>query len=110
MTSGPEQIAASLVAEAEEAADAADARAGIRTRPADPGELDGVLARFESTWGEGRGPDRSMIQALEHAGNTVLVAVEQPLRVEEAAQQPSRDPGRRSRDARWRSLLDLQSD
>jgi len=91
VTSGPEQIAASLVAEAEEAADAADARAGIRTRPADPGELDGVLARFESTWGEGRGPDRSMIQALEHAGNTVLVAVEQPLRVEEAAQQPSRN-------------------
>jgi GNAT superfamily N-acetyltransferase len=78
VTSGPGQVAAALVAEAEATADAADARAGIRTRPADPGELNGVLARFESTWGEGRGPDRSMIQALEHAGNTVLVAVEHP--------------------------------
>jgi predicted GNAT superfamily acetyltransferase len=33
-----------------------------------------------------------MIQAIEHAGNTVLVAVDQPLRVEDAAQQPSRNP------------------
>ena len=52
-------------------ADAADARAGIRTRPGrDPTSSTRVLARFEATWGEGRGPDRSMVQALEHAGNT----------------------------------------
>jgi GNAT superfamily N-acetyltransferase len=63
------------VAEAEAVADAADARAGIRTRPAEPRELDGVLARFESTWGVGRGPDLATLQALEHAGNTLLVAV-----------------------------------
>ena len=71
-------VPASLVAEAEAAADAADARAGIRTRPVDPvdpSELDGVLARFEATWGGGRGPDRATLQALDHAGNTLLVAV-----------------------------------
>ena len=45
---------------------------------AEPDELDGVLARFEATWGEGRGPDRSMVQAIDHAGNTVLVAVPAP--------------------------------
>ena len=65
----------SVVAEAEAMADAADDRAGIRTRPARPDELATVLARFEATWGVGRGPDRSMLQALEHAGNTVLIAV-----------------------------------
>ncbi|WP_448003613.1 hypothetical protein [Agromyces bauzanensis] len=74
------EVTASVVADAEQAADAADERAGIRTRPAHPDELDGVLARFEATWGAGRGPDRAMVQALDHAGNTVLVAVE---RVEE---------------------------
>jgi len=66
----------SVVAEAESMADAADDRAGIRTRPARPDELAAVLARFEATWGVGRGPDRSMIQALEYAGSTVLVAVD----------------------------------
>lgn len=65
----------SIEAEAVAMADAADARAGISTRPATAAELDGVLARFEATWGSGRGPDRSMLQALDHAGNTVLVAV-----------------------------------
>ncbi|WP_157372854.1 hypothetical protein [Agromyces sp. Root81] len=60
---------------ASEIADAADARAGVETRQAAAGELDGVLARFEATWGVGRGPDRSMLQAIEHAGNTLLVAV-----------------------------------
>lgn len=69
------RLPASVVADAEAVADAADARAGIRTRPARPDEVDGVLARFESTWGEGRGPDRATIQAIEHAGGTVLVAV-----------------------------------
>lgn len=73
MTTSP-RLPASVVSDAEAAADAADARAGIRTRPAQPDEIDGVLARFEATWGEGRGPDRATIQALEHAGSTVLVA------------------------------------
>ncbi|MEF3403545.1 hypothetical protein [Agromyces sp. CCNWLW203] len=58
-----------------ELADAADARAGVVTRQATAEELDGVLARFEATWGEGRGPDRSMLQAIAHAGGTMLVAV-----------------------------------
>lgn len=75
MNSSLERVPASLIAEAEATADAADARGGIHTRPADPSELDGVLARFEATWGERRGPDRSMLRALEHAGNTLLVAV-----------------------------------
>lgn len=56
-------------------ADASDARAGVRTRPARDDEIAAVLARFEATWGEGRGPDHSMIRALSHAGGTVLVAV-----------------------------------
>jgi predicted GNAT superfamily acetyltransferase len=65
----------SVAADAEAVADAADERAGVRTRAALPHELDGVLARFDATWGAGRGPDRSMLQALDHAGNTLLVAV-----------------------------------
>ncbi len=109
------RVAASVVAAAEAEADAADGRAGVRTRAAAPDELDGVLARFESTWGPGRGPDRATLQALDHAGNTVLVAVPlprveeppqaasglrveeppeaaSPLRVEEPPQAASRDP------------------
>ena len=58
-----------------ELADVADRRAGVVTRAAAGAEIEGVLARFEATWGVGRGPDRSMLQALDHAGNTVLVAV-----------------------------------
>ncbi|MGW4928047.1 GNAT family N-acetyltransferase [Agromyces sp. NPDC004153] len=68
-------LPASVIADAEATADAADARAGLRTRPARPDEIGGVLARFESTWGVGRGPDHATIQAIEHAGATVLVAV-----------------------------------
>ncbi|WP_448809123.1 hypothetical protein [Agromyces bauzanensis] len=85
------EVPASVVAEAEQAADAADARAGIDTRPAHVDELDGVLARFEATWGAGRGADRATVQALEHAGNTVLVAIP---RVEERPTQEdaSRNP------------------
>ncbi|WP_165906002.1 hypothetical protein [Agromyces badenianii] len=75
-----------------ELADAADARAGVETRQATTAELDGVLARFESTWGAGRGPDRSMLQALAHAGNTVLVAV--PVQPSAAGEPNRRDhPG-----------------
>ncbi|WP_139416575.1 hypothetical protein [Agromyces laixinhei] len=58
-----------------ELADAAAARAGVVTRSAAGAELGRVLARFEATWGAGRGPDRSMLQAIAHAGNTILVAV-----------------------------------
>ncbi len=67
-----------VVAEAEAQADAADARAGLRTRPARPDELAGVVARFEETWGVGRSPDHSLLKAIDHAGATVLVAVEGP--------------------------------
>lgn len=77
---------AGLVREAASLADEADARAGVVTRAAATDELDGVLHRFESTWGPGRGPDRSMLQALDHAGNTVLVAVPAPGRVDAAAE------------------------
>lgn len=63
------------VASPEVLADASDARSGVITRQAAPNEIEAVLARFEATWGEGRGPDHSMIRALEHAGGTVLVAV-----------------------------------
>jgi predicted GNAT superfamily acetyltransferase len=69
------EVAASLIAQAEAVADAADARSGVRTRQARRDELAGVLARFESTWGGGRGADLGTLQALDHAGNTVLVAV-----------------------------------
>jgi len=75
VTAASNLVPATVVADAEAMADAADARAGIRTRPARADELDGVLARFETTWGTGRGPDRATLQALDHAGNTLLVAV-----------------------------------
>ena len=75
MTTAPSRGAATIVREAHDAADVADARAGVTTRAAVGGDLDAVLARFTVTWGEGRGPDRSMLQALDHAGNTLLIAV-----------------------------------
>lgn len=75
MTTAPSREAATIVREAHDAADVADAHAGVTTRAAGGGELDAVLARFTVTWGEGRGPDRSMVQALDHAGNTLLIAV-----------------------------------
>ena len=74
MTAAPSRGAATIVREAHDAADVADARAGVTTRAAAGGELDAVMARFAETWGEGRGPDRSMLQALDHAGNTLLIA------------------------------------
>ena len=76
MTALSHEVAAPVLADAIATADAADARAGIRTRAARTDELDGVIARFASTWGDGRGPDRATLQALAHAGNTVLVAVD----------------------------------
>jgi predicted GNAT superfamily acetyltransferase len=94
MSAAPRTVAASLVQEATAMADAADARGGIRTRAAEPGELDGVMARFASTWGEGRGMDRATLQAIDHAGNTVLVAVPTPSLppADESREGASRDP------------------
>ncbi len=81
------QPATPVVVEADAVADAADRRAGVRTRAARPDELDAVLARFEATWGVGRGPDHGMLQALEHAGNTLLIAVDD--RVSDASAAPA---------------------
>ncbi|WP_394550867.1 hypothetical protein ACDF64_09915 [Agromyces sp. MMS24-JH15] len=63
------------VADAHALADAWDAAAGVRTRPAEVGDLDGIVERMEATWGPGRSPDRAFLRALSHAGSTVLVAV-----------------------------------
>lgn len=65
---------AAAIAEAHAFADAADARSGIITRAALPDELAGVLARFDATWGEGRTLDVASLRAIDHAGNTVLLA------------------------------------
>ena len=94
MSAAPRTVATSLVREATEMADAADARGGIQTRAAEPSELDGVMARFASTWGEGRGMDRATLQAIDHAGNTVLVAVPAPSSpaADEGTEEASRDP------------------
>jgi predicted GNAT superfamily acetyltransferase len=54
---------------------AADA-AGIRAREADSGEMAAVVELFEGTWGPGRSPGRPTVQALDHAGNTVLIATD----------------------------------
>ncbi|MFC5929266.1 GNAT family N-acetyltransferase [Cryobacterium melibiosiphilum] len=54
---------------------AAAAAAGVTVRLADPPDMAGVIGLFERTWGEGRSPDRSMLLALDYAGNTVLTAV-----------------------------------
>ncbi|GAA1751201.1 hypothetical protein [Agromyces humatus] len=75
MTAATPHVVAAIVREAHEAADVADRRAAVITRPAVGDELDAVLDRFTVTWGEGRGPDRSILQALDHAGNTLLIAV-----------------------------------
>jgi len=66
---------AATIADAHAFADAADARSGIVTRAALPDELAGVLARFDATWGAGRTLDLASLRAIDHAGNTVLLAV-----------------------------------
>ena len=65
-----------VVAEAYRLADAAAAAAGVSVRMAEPGDMTPVIGLFERTWGAGRSPDRSMLLALDYAGNTVLVASE----------------------------------
>ncbi|MBB5642592.1 hypothetical protein [Cryobacterium roopkundense] len=63
------------VTEAFRRADAAASAAGVTVRSADPSDITGVLGLFDRTWGVGHGPDRSMLLALDYAGNTVLVAL-----------------------------------
>lgn len=86
---------AAVVAEdARAAADRTDLGAGILTREAAEHEIPAVLARFEATWGAGRGPDDSMIRALVHAGGTVLVAVaDDEGGVDASATPPFAEPG-----------------
>jgi predicted GNAT superfamily acetyltransferase len=55
-------------------AEAAGRAAGVTVRGADPRDVPAVVGLFERTWGVGRSPDRSMLLALDYAGNTVLVA------------------------------------
>ncbi|MDH6235758.1 hypothetical protein [Cryobacterium sp. CG_9.6] len=64
-----------ITAEAFRLADAAARAAGVTVRSADPSDISGVLGLFDRTWGAGRGPDRSMLLALDYAGNTILVAL-----------------------------------
>ena len=75
------------LARAHALADEADRRSGIRTREARPDELAGALARFDATWGVGRTVDLASLKAIAHAGNTVLVAVPEPI-------EPPRPMGR----------------
>jgi predicted GNAT superfamily acetyltransferase len=63
-----------VVAEAYRQADAASAAAGGTVRLADPRDMNAVIGLFERTWGVGRSPDRSMLLALDYAGNTILIA------------------------------------
>ncbi|WP_051973471.1 hypothetical protein [Cryobacterium sp. MLB-32] len=67
----------STVTEAFRQADAAAQSAGVTVRFADPSDITGVLGLFDRTWGAGHGPDRSMLLALDYAGNTVAVALEE---------------------------------
>jgi predicted GNAT superfamily acetyltransferase len=65
-----------IVAEAYLLADAAAEAAGVTVRLAESGDMAPVIGLFERTWGAGRSPDRSMLRALDYAGNTVLIAGE----------------------------------
>ncbi|TFC39791.1 MULTISPECIES: GNAT family N-acetyltransferase [unclassified Cryobacterium] len=62
------------VRQAEAAADSAAAAAGVTVRQAEPRDLAAVIGLFERTWGVGHSPDRSMLLALDFAGNTVMMA------------------------------------
>jgi predicted GNAT superfamily acetyltransferase len=64
-----------VIDEAYRNAEAACAAAGVSVRLADPRDIGAVIGLFERTWGEGRSPDRSMLLALDYAGNTVLIAM-----------------------------------
>lgn len=64
-----------VVRAAYERADAAGRAAGVTVRLADPSDVTGVIGLFERTWGPGKSPDRTMLLALDYAGNTLLAAV-----------------------------------
>ncbi len=68
-------VSAELIRDAYEQAAAAAAAAGVTVRLADAPDMSGVIGLFERTWGVGRSPDRSMLLALDYAGNTVITAV-----------------------------------
>lgn len=70
-------VDADVVAEAYRRAEAASDAAGVTVRVADPPDMNAVMGLFERTWGEGRSPDRSMLLALDYAGNTILIATAQ---------------------------------
>ncbi len=70
------RVAPEIVAEAYRLADAAAEAAGVTVRMAESGDMVPVIGLFERTWGAGRSPDRSMLRALDYAGNTVLIADE----------------------------------
>ena len=63
-----------VIDEAFREAEAAGRAAGVTVRAADPRHIPAVIGLFERTWGAGRSPDRSMLLALDYAGNPVLVA------------------------------------
>lgn len=63
-----------VVQQAVRQAEAAAAAAGVTVRQAEPGDLAAVIGLFERTWGVGHSPDKSMLLALDFAGNTVLIA------------------------------------
>lgn len=67
-------VAPEAVAEAYRLAKAASDAARVTVRMADPGDMSAVMGLFERTWGEGRSPDRSMLLALDYAGNPILIA------------------------------------
>jgi predicted GNAT superfamily acetyltransferase len=67
---------ARTVAEAYQRYSAAAEAAGVSVRMAEPRDLASIIGIFERTWGVGRSPDRAMLLALDHAGNTVLLATE----------------------------------
>ena len=67
-------VDSAVVTEAHRLATVAAASAGVSVRMAEPRDLAGIIGLFERTWGVGRSPDRSMLLALDYAGNTVLLA------------------------------------
>lgn len=67
-------VDADVLEEAFRQADAAGRAAGVSVRQADPRDIPSMISLFERTWGAGRSPDRSMLLALDYAGNTVLIA------------------------------------
>ncbi|MFO7689374.1 MAG: hypothetical protein R6W83_02280 [Cryobacterium sp.] len=68
-------VPAELTQAAYAQAAAAATAAGVTVRLADAPDMGSVIGLFERTWGLGRSPDRSLLLALDYAGNTVITAV-----------------------------------